>query len=107
MKNAPKWTPEFLEKCNAFEKFMGWREGVVIDDLMNAIRSASRSELEDGMRNGYLYLSYDGNVESIDLGSYRADLYAVTARKGDMENWDEFISTRLTMYLLGGECDED
>lgn len=72
MKNAPKWTPEFLERCAAFEKFMGWCEGVVIDDLMNAIRSASRSALEDGMRNSYLYISYDGDVESIDLGSYRS-----------------------------------
>lgn len=106
MKNAPEWTPEFLERCAAFEKFMGWREGVVIDDLMDAIRNASRSELEEGMRNDYLYLGYHGNVESIDLGSYRADLYAVTVRKDDMTNWDEFISTRLAMLLLGG-CDED
>lgn len=106
MKNAPKWTPEFLEKCAAFEKFMGWSEGGVVSDLMDAIERANRDELEDGMRNSYLYISYHGDVESIDLGSYRADLYAVTVRKDDMENWDEFISTRLTMFLLG-ECDED
>ena len=106
MKNAPKWTPEFLEKCAVFEKFMGWGEGIVVSDLINAIELASRGELEDGMRNGYLYLLLDDG-DYIDLGpSYKATIDAMTIHRDDMTNWDEFISTRLTMFLLGGECDE-
>lgn len=106
MKNAPKWTPEFLEKCTAFEKFMGWGEGVVVDDLISAIEKAERSELEDGMRNDFLYLPLD-EEPTIDLGvNYKASIYAITIHRDDMTNWDEFISTRLTMFLLGG-CDED
>ena len=106
MKNAPKWTPEFLEKCTAFEKFMGWGEGVIVSDLIDAVERAARGELEDGMRNGYLYLALE-DEEYIDLGTaYKASVYAITIRRDDMTNWDEFISTRLTMFLLGG-CDED
>lgn len=100
MKNAPKWTPEFLEKCTAFEKFMGWREGSVVSDLIDAIERANRDELEDGMRNGYLYLIQD-DENYIDLGiSYKANIDTVVVDKDDMTNWDEFISTRLTMFKL-------
>ena len=107
MKNAPKWTPEFLEKCTAFEKFMGWGEGIVVDDLISTVETANRSELEEGMRNGFLYIPLD-DEEYIDLGTaYKASINAITIYRDDMTNWDEFISTRLTMFLLGGECDED
>lgn len=80
---------------------MGWCEGVVIDDLMNAIRSASRSALEDGMRNSYLYISYDGDVESIDPWQLQSGPVRSNRPQRRHGNWDEFISTRLTMYLLG------
>lgn len=106
MKNAPKWTPEFLEKCAAFEKFMGWGEGIVVSDLIDAVERATRGELEDGMRNGYLYLTLE-DEEYIDLGTtYKASINAITIYGDDMYNWDEFISTRLTMFLLGAN-DED
>lgn len=107
MKNAPKWTPEFLEKCVAFENFMGWSKGSMVEDLMGSIRLAGRSDIEDGMRNGYLCIYFDDDAP-IDLGTnYRANICEAVIHRDDMTNWDEFISTRLTMYLLGGECDED
>ncbi|WP_293702327.1 hypothetical protein [uncultured Parasutterella sp.] len=106
MKNAPKWTPEFLEKCAAFEKFMGWAKESVVWDLENAAEIAGCDELEDGMRNSYLYLPLSEEL-TIDLGTnYKASIHAMTIHRDDMTNWDEFISTRLTMFLLGG-CDED
>lgn len=105
MKNAPKWTPEFLEKCTTVEKTLGWCKGSIVEDIKDWIQNANLDELEDGMRNDYLYIGFDSESDA-DLSMFRIDIYAVVIQRDDMDNWDEFISTRLTMARLGA-CDED
>lgn len=106
MKNAPKWTPEFLDRCNAIEKVLGWHKDTLVHDIIDWVQTATIGDLEDAMRSAYLYIGFD-DVFSVDIGTvFSADINAVILRRDDMTNWDEFIGTRLTFEKLG-VCDED
>ena len=107
MKIQPEWTPEFLERCNAIEKVLGWRKDTLVRDIIDWIQTTTINDLEDAMRSAYLYIRFEDDVCSVAIGTmFSADINAVILRRDDMTNWDEFIGTRLTFEKLG-VCDED